>query len=278
MSVAAAADALYELDPDDFIPARTAAVLAAKQAGDRALATELAALKKPTRSAWLVNLVLHDVPGAGDELAALAAELLGAHAEADFVAVRSLDGRRNRLVAELTGRALALGLERGYSVGEPVKGEVTDTFVAATADPEVLAQLRTGRLTKAQRYSGFGLPMAPPLAPVVGEAAGPAPAEPPAVAERAALVVRAEELTAAHAAAERRLAAAGETHAGAQAVLDRASQEVADLRAELRAAEAAELAARERLGEAADPLHEARTVRQVADQALADVRRRLAPS
>ena len=51
------ADRLYAAAPDEFMALRTEQVAAAKAAGDKALAKEIGTLRKPTRSAWLVNLL-----------------------------------------------------------------------------------------------------------------------------------------------------------------------------------------------------------------------------
>ena len=48
---------LYEAPPEGFVAGRAAAVAAAKKAGDTATAKRLAALRKPTVAAWLVNLL-----------------------------------------------------------------------------------------------------------------------------------------------------------------------------------------------------------------------------
>jgi hypothetical protein len=51
------ADELYAQPPNAFTAARDEAVARARAAGDRATATQLAALKRPTVGAWLVNVV-----------------------------------------------------------------------------------------------------------------------------------------------------------------------------------------------------------------------------
>ena len=57
MDLDQAADELYAVSPDDFMARRTALVGEARAAGDRPLAKEIGQLRKPTRSAWLVNLL-----------------------------------------------------------------------------------------------------------------------------------------------------------------------------------------------------------------------------
>ena len=57
MDLEQAADELYAVSPDDFIAQRTALVGEARAANDRALAKEIGQLRRPTRSAWLVNIL-----------------------------------------------------------------------------------------------------------------------------------------------------------------------------------------------------------------------------
>ncbi len=46
---------LYGSDPESFTERRTALAAQARTAGDRAAAKEIAGLRKPTRSAWMIN-------------------------------------------------------------------------------------------------------------------------------------------------------------------------------------------------------------------------------
>ena len=46
---------LYGSDPEEFTERRTALASQARAAGDRAAAKEIAGLRKPTRSAWMIN-------------------------------------------------------------------------------------------------------------------------------------------------------------------------------------------------------------------------------
>jgi hypothetical protein len=336
------ADELYGGDPDEFIPVREAAVKAAKASKDKVLAAALGRLRKPTRSAWLVNLVARAHPDRAASLSDLAARLAAATAAADVPALRAAGAERAALVADLTRVAVGLGTARGYDGGETVRAEVATTLQAALADAEVLAQVLAGRVEKAQVYAGFGfgfsapepvegpvpepvegpvpelvegpvpepvegLHPVPELAQPVPESAKPVPetvegpvpepveglhpvpelAQPvpesakpvPELVEGAAMFEarqKVERWTAllAEAVASREEAEAAD--AEAQTVLDRASQEVADLRTELKAAEVAELAARERATTVSDDLHDARTAEQQAKAALDRARRVLA--
>ncbi|MGH3207017.1 MAG: hypothetical protein ACRDNO_04590, partial [Trebonia sp.] len=53
--VAAAAEALYGADPEAFTGRRGELAAAARDAGDKAAAKAITALRKPTRAAWVVN-------------------------------------------------------------------------------------------------------------------------------------------------------------------------------------------------------------------------------
>lgn len=301
MDLDTAADELYGLDPDEFVPARTALVAQARAAKDRPLATAIGALKKPTRSAWLVNLLSREDASAVAELSDVAGRVAAAHQAADLTALRMVGGERQRLVDVLTRRAAALAGERGQVVTDAVRLEVHGTLAAAVADADVLDEVRRGRVVKARVHSGFGFPlgMMPEGASAVGEAAvvqeGPVevaavevvPVEATsgeaaageaaaAVRDRAERALREAQLAAAKttlAEARTRLERTEDSEHQAGLALDRASHEVADLRAELRAAERAEEQARSAATRAADDVHDARAAVQQAEQALASADR-----
>ena len=61
---------LYQADPEDFMSRRQELVARAREAGESAAAKQIGALRKPTRSAWVLNRlvradpeVLHGWPG-----------------------------------------------------------------------------------------------------------------------------------------------------------------------------------------------------------------------
>ncbi|MFT3832676.1 MAG: hypothetical protein QM711_05060 [Micropruina sp.] len=284
MDLDAAADELYGLDPDAFMPARTALVASARAAKDRPLASAIGALRKPTRSAWLVNLLARDAPDRLRQLDELAGRLAAAHQKLDMTALRELSGERQQLVAALTASAVAAGSDRGYQATEAVRTEVNQTLSAAIADAVSRAEVLAGRVVKAHVYSGFGFALSTGPASVA-ETTSPAAADgapPPEIADQRAAALarrRAQEMvdaaTAALVEARNALRTAQQVDAEAHAGLDRAAQEVADLRTELRAAEASEMAARQRANEAADQLHEARGAVQRGERALSEAARAL---
>lgn len=150
------ADALYAAAPADFIPNRDAASRQARVDGDRDLAREIARLRKPTVSAWLVNLLMRDDDALGDQLVALGDQLREAERSLDGPELRQLSRARRDLVRGLVIRARALARDQGHRTSETVAQEVDTTLTAALADPHVAAEVTSGRLTGPREYSGFG--------------------------------------------------------------------------------------------------------------------------
>jgi DNA repair exonuclease SbcCD ATPase subunit len=146
---------LYESPPDGFVAARTAAVDEARRAGDRATAKRLAALKKPTVAAWVVNLLALRRPDLIAELVELSAALREAQRGLDGDQLRELTAQRRQVVSALVGAARKLALEAEPGAKLPL-GEVEATLTAALAEPDVAAQVRTGRLIRSATYAGFG--------------------------------------------------------------------------------------------------------------------------
>ena len=133
------------------MPLRQELAARAREAGESAAAKQIAALRKPTRSAWVVNRLVRADPEVTERLAALAAELRDAGASMDGGRIRELSAARARLVDELTRQAL----DDLPAPPAAVREEVTATLDAALADPEVAANL--GTLVRAAHWAGFGL-------------------------------------------------------------------------------------------------------------------------
>ena len=173
------ADELYGLPPEEFTSTRDERVAAAREAGDRELATKIGKLRKPTQAAWLANLLTRNRGAELDGLLGLAASLRDAQRSLDGETLRTLSTQRNQLVSAMSRQGRALARAAGHVVAESVERELSDILEAALADPEVAKEVRSGRLTKTLRYSGFG-PPAPEGAPP-----RPAPRAEPAGAEDA---------------------------------------------------------------------------------------------
>jgi hypothetical protein len=226
------ADALYALKPDEFSAARDAEVKKARQDGDRDLAKEIGGLRKPTQSAWLINLLWRDQHDVMEQLFDLARELGRAQAEAAGPELRALATQRRQLESALLRRATELAHQEGVSVSEATAREAQETLSAALARPDVADEVRTGRLVKAASYAGFGAPSTPSAAPKPS----PQPAEPKEPIDlRAAQRAREEreerQERERREAAERRAAQAQSAAETAKAKLDRATRAQNDARA-----------------------------------------------
>lgn len=150
------AQQLYAGFPADFIAGRDAAVKAARADGDRELGKQIAALRKPTVSAWLVNTMIRDDPDLGERLTELGGNLREAEQSLDGDAMRTLSQQRRQLVRSLVAHGRTLAADLGQPVTEAVAQEVDATFTAALADPAIAEEVTSGRLTAAKTYSGFG--------------------------------------------------------------------------------------------------------------------------
>jgi DNA repair exonuclease SbcCD ATPase subunit len=160
---------LYESPPEGFVAARTAAIEQARKAGDKATAKRLAALKKPTVAAWVVNLLALRRPELIEELVELSTALRDAQRGLDGSALRELTAQRRQVVSALVSAAGKLARDEDPSAKLPL-GEVESTLTAALAEPEIAAQVRTGRLIRAATYAGFGEVPRPRLRLVTDEA------------------------------------------------------------------------------------------------------------
>jgi hypothetical protein len=149
-----AAAELYGAAPHEFISRRGELAAQARAAGAAAAARQIAALRKPTQSAWVVNQLARGAPEAITELAGLGRELRAAQRSLDGAAIRDLSVRRRELVARLARQALAAAGQQAAPAG--LRDEVSTTLAAALANPDVAASLEAGVLSRAARSDGFG--------------------------------------------------------------------------------------------------------------------------
>lgn len=156
MDLQSAADQLYALEPQElasFATRRGELVAQARSAGDRELAKQIGALRKPVQAAALVNALVRSTPAELTELAGLGHRLREAHRHLRGEELRELSEQRQRLLGRLVRIA---GEGAGRPVAESVLAQVRATFEAAIADEAAEAAVRTGQLTSALSYSGFG--------------------------------------------------------------------------------------------------------------------------
>jgi hypothetical protein len=242
---------LYDADPDGFTPRRQELAEHARDAGEPAVAKRISALRKPTRSAWVVNRLVRSDPGVRTRLDAMTADLGEA---ADGARIRELTTARSRLVDELTRAALA-GLPAPAAA---LREEVSATFDAAIADPEVAGRL--GTLVRAEKYAGFG--------PGSFTAAPPAPAPAPVKEPRDPAEAAAER----QARRQEKINSAERDLAEADSALESALAAERDLEDTVRGLEAELAAARQRLAGARRQSYRAESRQQRATSELGRLR------
>jgi hypothetical protein len=151
-----AADELYAVTPDDFTERRQQLVAEARKEGNREVATQIGKLRRPTRSAWLINLLSRDGADNIDALFELGVALQQAQQRMAGDELRQLSAERRKTVDAMARRAVELGRQQGYDAPDGALQEVGQTLQTALGDPEIADLVRAGRLTQAVTYGGFG--------------------------------------------------------------------------------------------------------------------------
>ena len=146
---------LYILPPTDFVAARNELVRRAKAAGSRGLAEQLQQLRRPTRSAWLVNVLASDT-AAMQRLSELGRELRDAQTGLAGAELRNLAEQRRKLINELLDRAQAHAAAASVRLTPTVMSEVEATLQAALVDLAGALTIRNGHLVRPLSHSGFG--------------------------------------------------------------------------------------------------------------------------
>ena len=146
---------LYVLPPNDFVAARNELVRQARAAGRPDVGERLQHLRRPTRSAWLVNLLARD-SAAMQRLSALGRRLRDAQTGLSHAELRSLAEQRRHLIAELLDQAQAHAADADIRLTPAVLLEVEATLQAALVVLAGALTIRNGRLVRPLSHAGFG--------------------------------------------------------------------------------------------------------------------------
>jgi len=163
-----AAGRLYSVPPAEFVAARDEEVRRARADGKPELARAVGQLRRPTQSAWLVNLLSRERADEVGELLDLGEDFRAAYADGAGERLRELSVRRQTLMNVLVRAAQRLGQKAGVRVSADASRDVEGTFGAALVDPDVAEQVRLGQLATPAEYAGFG-----PAWPTTGLRAAP---------------------------------------------------------------------------------------------------------
>ena len=260
---------LYALPPEEFTAARDAEVKAARRSGDRGRAAVLAALRRPTGSAYAVNALVRADAALIGQLVELGRQLGAAQSGGERDALRTLGEQRRQLVEAVADRA---GEAAGRPLTPAVRAEVTATLEAALADPASGAAVLSGRLVRPLSYAGFG--EVDLSGAVAGEAAPERTPERPAAEENAAEERAVQEKAVQEKAVEERAAEeAAEQEVAEQRAAEQAAAAERRRRAHRERVEQAVRAAQDAAGALDDATREAERQEQVRAARAADAQR-----
>jgi DNA repair exonuclease SbcCD ATPase subunit len=155
-SLISIAQELYGVGLSEFTPNRNARAKELKN-DDVMLSKQVAALRKPSPAAWIVNVLARERAEDIEELVALGGAMRGAQEDLDRDALTRLGKQRRNAVAALLTAAKELGAERGQKLSASVASEVEQTLQAATVDLDAAAAVLSGRLIRSLDASGFEL-------------------------------------------------------------------------------------------------------------------------
>jgi hypothetical protein len=210
-AVAAAIADLYRAPLEEFISRRDALVRQLRAEKRRDEATQAKALRKPNRTAWVLDQVAFDDDAPIEQLATA---IVGAQTQSGQGG--SLRQALQDVQAAVRGVAHA-GARVAIRAGHPIDASaLVGAVLAVMGDANAFAQMRAGRLVDIPEGGGLDILAAIPVASTTAPKSD-APKQPPANADK--------EVTAAAARAELRKAeaAVADTRSRAQAALRAAS-------------------------------------------------------
>lgn len=151
-----AARDLYATALPDFVKARNALARELKDTGDAAAAQRVAAFKKPSTAAHLVNRLVRDGGDLPEQIVDLGARLREAQVDADAATLRALDQERRQLLARVVEWVRADAQRSGGGTTDAVLRDVEQTVWAAVVDAWAGATVQAGMLVRAMSPGGFG--------------------------------------------------------------------------------------------------------------------------
>ncbi|MEL4359125.1 MULTISPECIES: hypothetical protein [unclassified Luteococcus] len=148
MDMARVLDRLYSGDPSRFVATRTTLARQARAEGDRELARQIDALRRPTRAAWLVNLLARSARKELTDVFELGAVLAALHLAGTPQEIQAVNGRRRRQIAMLMVKVLSLAMAEGYEPSNKTLDDVELCLQAGLAHPQAAAEILKGCLVK----------------------------------------------------------------------------------------------------------------------------------
>jgi hypothetical protein len=149
------AEQLYGLPLEEFTATRDARAKELRAQGERDLARDVAALRRPTTAAWAVNQLVRARRDEVEQLLALGAALRDAQGAFAGEELRELNRQQHRVIAAIRQRARAVAALAGQRLTEVVGRQVEATLKAGMADPAAADAVRSGLLVSDLESTGF---------------------------------------------------------------------------------------------------------------------------
>ncbi|GAA0695795.1 hypothetical protein GCM10010193_58100 [Kitasatospora atroaurantiaca] len=116
----------------------------ARKAGDRGLALQARALRKPPTAAWMANQLTRRHPEQMSAFTNLGRSLRQAQEQLSGDQLRELLAQRRQLVAALVAQAREDTRAAGHQIGDGPDQELAETLQAALADDQAARDLTAG--------------------------------------------------------------------------------------------------------------------------------------
>jgi hypothetical protein len=144
---------LYALRPAEFTAERNR-VAKEVRSGDADAARDIASLRKPSASAWLVNTLVGERAGDVDALLGIGETLRDAQRRLAREELTAGAAARRRAIVDLRQAAVGIANDAGQPATNAVLDEVGQTLLAATVDPRAGGVVRSARLVRALAVEG----------------------------------------------------------------------------------------------------------------------------
>jgi hypothetical protein len=260
-----AIQAIYRGSLDAFVRQRDALAKQLRSSGRREHADQVKALRKPSRTAWTLNQVIHDDAASIERLSE--AIYAAQHAQAGSGA--DLRTALERVRAAIRDVA-TVGTRASMRAGSPIDATTLVQAVSAlTGDAAAFNNLRAGRLADIPEAGGLDF-LAGTTDAVAKSAAIEPAASPPTKDDAAQAAARAELQT-----AESVLADAAERSQAAERAVSQAQSNLEAAEKQVRRAEQEQASRRAELETAREDANRARSELKQAERVIADLRRRL---
>lgn len=157
MNLPKAAEPLFELEPEEFTAERDRIAKELKRQGEDEASGRVKALKRPSVTAYALNLVSRRHPDLVKALLEADEQLRTAKSRTDMDQAKA---SRQKAISAISAKAASLLAGQDRPVTAQVKERLTETLLAVATDDETRERLGSGHLLKEAEAGGFGGPVA----------------------------------------------------------------------------------------------------------------------